>query len=152
VGETFNRFAILGCELYKNVVGCRAPPGPAAGVKGKKGLGIGMGRKGRARKDVREVVGRYGKEKGGVEMGRKEWEEEGRVREREGAEGEIGYGKGQRGLDLDIYRGASEFLVTPLSKTLVSVSVAIRPPEVVETVGGILSGHPPRGRGGAIST
>jgi len=72
----------------------------------------------------------------------------GRVREREEAEREIGYGKGQRGLDLDIYPGAFEFLVTPLSKTLVSVSVAIRPPEVVENVGGILSGRPPRGRGG----
>ena len=36
VGETLNRFAILGCELYKNVVDCRAPPGPAGGAKGKE--------------------------------------------------------------------------------------------------------------------
>jgi len=74
-------------------------------------------------------------------------------RGREG-KGEGGSGKGdriwkrERGLDLDIYPGAFEFLVTPLSKTPISVSVAIRPPEVVETVGGILSGRPPRGRGG----
>jgi len=72
-------------------------PDPLEELKGKKGFGIGMGRKGRARKDMREVVGRYGKEKGGMEMGRKEWKEEGRVREREGAEGEIGYGKGREG-------------------------------------------------------
>ena len=55
--------------------------------------------------------------------------------------------KGERAR-MDIYPGASEFLVTPLSKTLVSVSVAVRPPEVVETVGGILSGRPPRGEKG----
>ena len=32
VAKTFNRFAIMGCELHQNAFGGRAPPGPAGGA------------------------------------------------------------------------------------------------------------------------
>ena len=57
------QFWAVNCTKMRFAAGLR--PDPLEELKGKKGLGIGMGRKGRARKDVRKVVGRYGKRKGG---------------------------------------------------------------------------------------
>jgi len=70
VRETSDRLQILGCELHKNVFGGRSPPGPAGGAivlprppsrykkegrkgRGRKWLGLGIGRNGREGKDVK---------------------------------------------------------------------------------------------------
>jgi len=94
VGETFNRFAVLGLSVtQKNSIGDSlgelAFPDSHSHYKGN-------GRERRRRKRL------------GIESGRKGGEAK---NGEEGVEGE----REEGGLDLDICPGAPEFLVTPLS-------------------------------------